>query len=555
MSASRLIGVFLFRVFVAILLIAPIWGLAYSYMTFAPKTYATEIFMILPGEGGSSSVNLDQVGQASSSSRSPWSSNKLSPVESYRKLIMTETVHRRAAAQRDMLPEDFPRPKIKLIDQTNFITIQIKGKSPEAAQANAQALLDAFYEELNQLRTGFADARERPNRSAIRTYQDNVNKAREAIVAFQARTGLASEDQFNERIALVERSSKRVRDVEAELERQAGEVRTLQLVLGADATQAALALKLRADPVFQALLEEMSAAKIVFEKARIAYGAKHPKYLSARREYVSLTDAMIERGKVITGKETQEFRSLADLATHGQRELMLGTMVEQAASRDGLMSELVTLRSQHSAAIADVKRLAGPAAKLDHLIREHQVALAVFASALAKADTTKADQFAAYPLAQIVEVPLANPEPVSPSRKIAIIAAIAATFFILMGLMMIWMRGPILRWVGRAFAHPANDIAVAAAAVPASVPQEPVREVEAAPAPAPAIDPLVMRPPVRTARAEPEMPIGEPLVSEEKPLDDEPLIEIPHQTPYRSPLGYGVGEVMSVRLRTSDDTG
>jgi len=542
LSVSRLIGVFLFRVLVAILLIAPIWGLAYAYVTYAPKTYATEIFMILPGEGSSASVNLDQVGQASSSSSSPWSSNKLSPVESYRKLIMTETVHRRAALKRAMLPDDFPRPKIKLIDQTNFITIKIRGKTPEAAQANAQALLDAFYEELTQLRTDFAEARERPNRIAIRTYQARVNETRAAIVAFQARTGLASEDQFNERIALVERTSKRVRDVEAELERQAGEVRTLQMVLGADAIQAALALKLRADPVFQALLTEMSAAKITFEKARIAYGDKHPKYLSARREYVSLTDAMIERGKVITGKDTKEFRSLADLATHGQRELMLGTMVEQAASRDGLMSELVTLRSQHSTAIADVKRLAGPAAKLDHLIREHQVALAVFASALAKADTTKADQFAAYPLAQIVEVPLANPKPVSPSRKIALLATVAATFFILIGLMMIWMRGAILRWVGRAFAHPANDIATAVAAAPEPVP---ARAVD----PVPAIDPMVMRPPMRAAR-----PVEEPYASDETVLDDEPLIEIPHQTPYRSPPGYGVGEVMSVRLRTSDDT-
>ena len=532
------------------MLIAPVWGLAYAYITYAPKTYATEIFMILPGEGGNSSVNLESVGQASSSSRSPWASNKLSPVESYRKLIMTETVHRRAAAKRDMPPEEFPRPKIKLIDQTNFITIRLKGKSPEAAQANAQALLDAFHEELNLLRSNYADEREKPNRSAINTYQANVNAASEAIVEFQARTGLASEDQFNERIALVERSSKRIRDVEAELERQAGEVRTLQMVLGADAAQAALALKLRADPVFQALLTEMSAAKIVFEKARITYGDKHPKYLSARREYISLTDAMIDRGRIITGRDEQQFRRIADLATHGQRELMLGKMVEQAASRDGLMSELVTLRSQHAAAIHDVKRLAGPAAKLDHLIREHQVALAVFASALAKADTTKADQFAAYPLAQIVEVPLANPKPVSPSRKIALLAAIAATFFILMGLVMIWMRGPILRWVGRAFAHPANDIAAAVAAAPASV-VEPMREAPRTPA----IDPMVLRPPVRAERPAPEShTTGGPVAPAQKALDDEPLIEIPHQTPYRPAMKYAIGEVMSVRLRTGDDT-
>jgi len=151
-------------------------------------------------------------------------------------------------------------------------------------------------------------------------------------------------------------------------------------------------------------------------------------------------------------------------------------------------------------------RLTGPAAELDHLVREHQVALAVFASALAKADTSKADQFAAYPLAQVVEVPIANPKPVSPSRKIAILAAGAASFFLFAGLMMIWMRRRILQIVGRAFRHPASGAA-------------PV--VEAVPAPAP------------VARTEPPMP-------DTRALDDEPLIEIPKQVGYAMSCSYSM---------------
>ncbi len=542
MSFGRLIGLVLRRSLVAIFLIAPIWGLAYAYVTYAPKTYATDIFLILPGEGTSASINLDNLGQASTSASSPWSSNRLSPVESYRKLLMTETVHRRAALLRGMEPDKFPRPKIKLIDQTNFITLQIKGKSPEGAQANGQALLDAFNVELNQLRETFANERERPNRAAIRQYQDKVTDAREALVSFQAETGLVSVDQFNERIALVERTAKRVADIEAELERQAGQVRTLERVLEADPAQAALALKLRADPIFQALLEDMTVAKIAFERARVEFGERHPKYIEARRNYVSISDAMIERGKIITRRDEKSFRSIADLATHGQRELMLGSMVELAATRDGLMAELVTLRGQHRIAQADVQRLAGPAGTLDHLVREHQVAQAVFASALAKADTTKADQFAAYPLAQVVEMPLVNLKPVSPSLKIAIIAAVAATFFILMGLMLIWMRGPILRFVGKAFAHPSADIEQAMHEA------APIQR----PAPAPAIDPMIMRPPARRAPVEAQTE-DEPPMPDRQSLDDEPLIEIPKQTPYGLSHSYSIGSVMAVRLRPDND--
>ena len=502
---------------IAIMLIAPVWGMAWAYVTYTPKSYSTEVMMILPGEGSSASVNLDRVGQATSSASSPWASSRLSPVEAYRKLIMTETVHRGAAARRGTLPDDFPRPKIKLSDQTNFITISIKGDSPSDAQKNAQSLIGAFQHELDLLRANYAYEREEPNRAAIKSYQKTVEEARNAIVDFQIQTGLVSEDQFNERILLIERTAKRIRDVETEMRRHEGEVTTLQQALGTDAADAAQALKLRADPIFQALLEEMATSKIAFERARMAYGDQHPEYLKVRRAYASITDAMVDRGRVITRNDEQGFRAIADIATHGQRELMLGKLVEQTAIRDGLIATLSALQDQIAMAEGDVQRLAQPAAKLDHLVREHQVALAVFAAALAKADTTKADQFSAYPLAQIVEVPIANPKPDSPSRKVAILAAGAATFFMLCGLMMIWVRRRILNIVGRAFAHPAAEIETALANPPEPAPV-------AAPAPAPAQDDDRREPPAPDVRA----------------LDDEPLIEIPHQTGYAITYSYEV---------------
>lgn len=511
------------------MLIAPVWGMAYSYVAHTPRTYATDVFMILPGEGSKASVNLDQLGQTSSSASSPWASSRLSPVEAYRKLIMTETVHRGASAIRGTLPDDFPRPKIKLIDQTNFITITIKGTSPTDAQRNAQALIEAFERELELLRANYAYEREEPNRAAIKQYQRKVEQAREAVVTFQAQTGLTSEDQFNERILLIERTAKRIRDVQTELERHESEVRTLETALGVGAMEAAQALKLRADPIFQALLEEMATAKIAFERARTAYGDKHPEYLKIRRAYASITDAMVDRGRVITRNDEEGFRAIADLATHGQRELMLGRMVEQSAARDGLVAQLTSLRDQLVRAKQDVTRLAGPAAELDHLVREHQVALAVFASALAKADTSKADQFSAYPLAQVVEVPIANPKPVSPSRKIAVLGAGAATFFLLAGLMMIWMRRRILRIVGRAFQHPA----AVAAPVPVPVsPQPPVPAPVAHVPPVPA--PVAPAPSAATeTRTEPPMP-------DTRALDDEPLIEIPRQVGYALSCSYSM---------------
>jgi len=63
-----------------IIAIAPIWFLAISYIAFSPKQYAADMTIILPGDGPKASVNLEQVGQATLNSSSPWASSRLSPV-------------------------------------------------------------------------------------------------------------------------------------------------------------------------------------------------------------------------------------------------------------------------------------------------------------------------------------------------------------------------------------------------------------------------------------------------------------------------------------------
>lgn len=473
-------------VIVTIMAIAPIWFLAITYITLTPKQYSAGMTIILPGDGPNASVNLAQVGQATSNASSPWASSRLSPVESYRKLMMTDTVRRASAEARGLTPDTFPKPKIKLVDQTNLIMISMRGMSPEGATANAQAFLNAFTAELDRLRQDFADRREGANRSALKQYQDNVAIAQERLLKFQAESGLASAGQYGETVNLVDTLGRRVQNIEAEISRRDGEVRTLEISLNVNAERAASALKLRADPVFQSLLEEMTAMKIVFEKAKRQYGDRHPEFQAAKRKYLSVALPMLQRGEALTGLDRKAFRALGDVSAHGVRETMLGTLVDNAAARDGLIAELNELKGQHVKAKSEIKRLSAPAAELDRLAREHQVAEAVFVSAIARADTTKTDLFASYPLAQVIEQPYASSDPVTPSTKIGLIAAIAGTIFVAGGLTLAWMRRPILRALGSMFAHPSSD--------------------------------------ADFKRSEPSKPAPHA-------IDDEPLIEIPNQIP------------------------
>ena len=491
-------------IIVTISAIAPIWFLAITYITLTPKQYSAGLTIILPGDGPNASVNLEQVGQATSNSSSPWASSRLSPVESYRKLMMTDTVRRASAEARGLTPDVFPKPKIKLVDQTNLIMVSMRGMSPEGATENAQAFLDAFTSELTRLRKDFADRRENANRSALKQYQENVAGAQARLLAFQAESGLASAGQYGETVALVEKLGRRVQNIDAEIMRRDGEVKALEASLKVNADRAASALKLRADPVFQSLLEEVAAMKIIYEKAKRQYGDRHPEFQAAKRKYLSIALPMVQRGEALTGLDRRSFRALGDLSAHGVREAMLGTLVDNAAARDGLIAERTALQAQFAQTKSEVERLSGPAAELDRLAREHQVAEAVFVSAIARADTTKTDLFAAYPLAQVIEQPYASNDPVSPSTKIGLIAAIAGTIFVAGGLTLAWTRTAILRWLGRLFSHPASEIDAAMA------------------------------------------PHG-PSAPSRRGLDDEPLIEIPHQIPY------GMREATDGTSRSNND--
>lgn len=471
--------------------------------------------LILPGEGPTASLTLDEVGQASTHSSSPWSSSRLSPVESYRKLMMTDAVRSRAAETRGLEKDEFPKPKIKLVDQTNLMMIKLRGLSKEGAEGNATAFLNAFNTELTNLRKDYLNRRETANREAIQEYKDAVTAAQQAILDYKLKSGLASPEVYGETLTMISGIEARIRDIDAQVGRISGEVISLETALGTTADRAASALKLRADPVFQAMLDDIALLKIEHSKAKARFGERHPDFLAIAGKFRAAVTTMRNRGRALTGMSPDIFGT-ADLAARGSREKMLSDLVEADAERSGLLAEKAELDQQITDARADISRLATSSAELDSLMRDHQVAEAVFASALARADTTKTDLFGSYPLAQVVEYPLASDDPVTPNEKIGLIAAIGGTIFVVIGLALAWLRRPILSAVARMFAHPAAS-KKNGAAEQKSKPRKSAKIVQVQrKAPPAGKKPTVV--------LEPSAPVA-------KSLDDEPLIEIPNQIP------------------------
>lgn len=133
-----------------------------------------------------------------------------------------------------------------------------------------------------------------------------------------------------------------------------------------------------------------------------------------------------------------------DLAPSGVRADLLSQLVAKDAERAGLAQELSALRDQLAAAARDLDGKRAAAAALQDLERDFAVAEAIFASAIARAQSGKSDFYASYPLVQVLENPSLPERPSSPNKKLALAAGGAATFMMLIGLLIGWTRQALI---------------------------------------------------------------------------------------------------------------
>ena len=420
-----------------------IWAPIYTYITTTAPSYTTYMSLILPGAGASASVNLSEIGQASSNSSSAFSSNTISPTETYKRLISADRILRSTAQSLGIHQRDLGKPKVKLVDQTSFIHIELNGASPEEAQKRGDALLATFFAEVDALRRDELAVRAQSGGESIEEYRASVAQTRDAISALQSATGLNTPDQFRALLAAHDQRKSQMRTFEMELSLVTQEVSALETSLGTTARDAADTLKLYADGSYLVLMQQLAAARADYAERAGRLGAGHPRLETARSEVASIEAAAQAQAKAITGRTDVDLEAL-DLAPDGARAELLSTLLKRETTRAGLAAQLQSLRTFITSEEARLQTLGPIAAQLEDLQRDFAVAEAVFASAIARSQTSKADLYASYPLVQVLENPSLPEKPASPNKKIAMIAGIAATMMLSIALILGWMRRPLI---------------------------------------------------------------------------------------------------------------
>lgn len=419
--------------------------LAAAFLVLTPKSYSSGFTLILPGAGSGASVNLDSLGQATSNTSSPFGSHSLSPTENYKKLLQSYRLRGKVAEIVGQPLDEIAAPRIKLANQTKLIYASVTADSPDAAKRLADAWLTAFEGELAALRTEEQTLREMAYRDTLTGFEAAVRDTQLKIIAFQSKYNLISVEQFRDLVGQTETLRIELEHAQAELEVAQSEVRRLSGILGVSADQAVDILALLSDETFQTILESQANAMAARSELEDMYGPNHPEVQTSDKVVSGLASGLNARGRLLIGLESFSTLDRSYYASTGERSDLIAGLVEAAVNLAGLKKRRDATRVQLQSTQARVDELAVPATELDGLMRDHQVAETVFASALARIDTNRTDVFASYPLTQTVESPALPDAPASPSKKFIALGTVAGMLFYAIGLALLWIRLPIIR--------------------------------------------------------------------------------------------------------------
>ena len=429
----------------SIAILSAIWLITFIYLKTTKPTFRSHWTLVLPGKGAGASVSLVDIGQTSTAAASPYSNSSTSAKANYKEFAMSHAVLRRAANFVKLSIEEFGVPRIKLVDQTSLLYFNVEGHTPTQAQNKANALHNALMELLDKLRDDEIKQQENSALIALEGFKKKLESASERLLDFQSSANLVSMSQFDQLVMSIEQLRREKMQAIASLDELKGKEGQLRSNLGISAKQASDSLVLQNDQYFQLSIKNLSSTRLNLTILKAKWGVNHPQVRKATIQYESAKISLSKRYQTLIGSVKENNQEVLKLQSDDTRNKLLGDLVEFDVNKRGLIQKVKSYNRLISNLIKERNSLTLPASRLDELVRNHQVAEAIFTSALARTDTTKSDVFVSYPLVQMLDTPNLPLKPSSPNKLFAVIGAGFSSFFSLIGLIVLWKRKPYIQ--------------------------------------------------------------------------------------------------------------
>jgi uncharacterized protein involved in exopolysaccharide biosynthesis len=418
--------------------------IVFLYLDKAP-VYKSELELVLPGTGASSSVSLDNIGQVVSQTSAPFSAGGFNPRVNYKEMLLSRGVLNIASNKTSLSVQGFGQPKIGLTIQTSILAVTITGLSAKQAQAKGWALYESLQEELNRLRADEVYRRDVSIQGVLEEYRIRLNEARANILQFQEGSFLVSQQQFTLLVVSLQSIKEKQLYLTAQMTNLADYNFGLSKNLEVSSDLAGKAFILQSDVQFRGLLKELDASTSLLSEYQSRWGDGHPKVVAEQLRFNAARKALLARSNEIAGPHAANTFSSLDLDMNPKRAQLFADLIESSARRQGLEAEIADLQRSELRLNDQLKIFARESAVLDRLQREFDLAEAIFTSAAARLEAGKADVFASYPVLQMLTEPSLPTDIHSPITKLGLAAGLIGIIFITSGVTVLCNRRRIIK--------------------------------------------------------------------------------------------------------------
>ncbi|WP_025823288.1 GumC family protein [Shewanella marina] len=423
-----------------ILALIVIWLIAIVLIIMTPSNYISRWTLILPGVGSGTQISLDNLGQASSSTSSPYASSAIDPRENYKAIALSDRLLMSLAQQFKLGNQQTVAPNLKLPYQTGLMEFSLTASDPKQAQQIAQAHITQLQTILELLRQDEISQKEQGVQLSLKSFNDNLERTQQALIEFKTRKGLVSEAQFKEVTLNIEKLKLNKSNMQATLQGNNAKILMLEKQLKINSRQAADILSLKNDQLFRQLLVQYSELHTQSIQLSRKVGPKHPKMVNLSLDKQSIFEAMQHRCLILLGYNNDSLMLLISDNIQDHRAELMQQLLEFNTESQGLNAQLKSLDKEIEIRQNELNQDQQDSTELAELNRAHQLATTVLTSAIAKMDIGKADIYAAYPLLQVLAMPSTPNAPDKTPIYIIILAAIVASIIALIGCRLLWLR-------------------------------------------------------------------------------------------------------------------
>jgi uncharacterized protein involved in exopolysaccharide biosynthesis len=424
-----------------------LWSVPIVYLKATSPTYTSEWKIVLSAAKSSTNVDVPGIGQAVTSSDSPFSSQSSDPRQNYKYLAETDEVLEIAANQLNMSVQKFGKARIKVLDNTTLMQFQIKGNTPQEAREKALALHEALEAKIDQLRKEEIAQQNRILKVVLNSAEHKLQTSQQRLSDYKARSRLSSTDQLRDISLNLEGLRRQRAETAAKLQEAQENFRQLSASLGLSPQQAVDALELQSNQLFQQYLADYSKATAAVVNLSAKYLPNHPAVIDKQKEKDVAQAALLQKARSLLGYsispailEQLNLSSSSSSGTSLERAALFQQLIALYAQQQGLEASAQELTRQTTQLESRLTSLSLQSSQLESLQRDVRIGEAVFSSTLTRLDLNKSNISASYPPILIFSKPNLPDKPSSPKSKFALLGAVMGSFFVTAGMTLLWLR-------------------------------------------------------------------------------------------------------------------